>query len=125
MAKLLRIFISSPADVAPGRRGAGLFIEKLAKDYPRFFEIKPYLWETEPMLASGHFQDAILPPGETDILALILWARLGTPLPAPQYRGIDGREPVTGTEWEFEAALMANRLSGVPDLLAYKKKASP
>ena len=22
-----------------------------------------------------------MPPGETDILALILWARLGTPLP--------------------------------------------
>jgi WD40 repeat protein len=125
MPNLLRIFISSPADVAPERRRAALVIEKLAKDYARFFEIKPYLWETEPMLASGHFQDAILPPGETDILALILWARLGTPLPAPKYRGMDGREPVTGTEWEFEAALVANRQSGSPDLLAYKKKASP
>jgi WD40 repeat protein len=125
MPDLLRIFISSPADVAPERRRAALVIEKLAKDYARFFEIKPYLWETEPMLASGHFQDAILPPGETDILALILWARLGTPLPAPKYRGMDGREPVTGTEWEFEAALVANQQSGIPDLLAYKKKASP
>ena len=125
MPKPLRIFISSPADVAPERRRAALVIEKLAKDYARFFEIKPYLWETEPMLASGHFQDAILPPSETDILALILWARLGTPLPTQKYRGIDGRVPVTGTEWEFEAALVANQKSGVPDLLAYKKKASP
>ena len=32
---------------------------------------------------------------------------------------------MTGTEWEFEAALAAHRQSGVPDLIAYKKKASP
>ena len=102
-----------------------MIIEKLAKDYARFFDIKPYLWETEPMLASGHFQDAILPPGETDILILILWARLGTPLPADKYRGIDGRVPVTGTEWEFETALAAHRLRGAPDILSYKKTASP
>jgi WD40 repeat protein len=125
MAKPLRIFISSPGDVAAERRRAALVIEKLAKDYTRFFEIEPYLWETEPMLASGHFQDAILAPGETDILILILWARLGTPLPAEKYRGIDGRVPVTGTEWEFETALAAHQRRGTPDLLAYKKKASP
>ncbi len=125
MAKPLRIFISSPGDVASERRRAALVIEKLAKDYARFFDIKPYLWETEPMLASGHFQDAIVPPGETEILVLILWARLGTPLPEQKYHGIDGRVPVTGTEWEFETALTAHRQSGVPDLLAYKKKAPP
>ncbi len=125
MAKPLRIFISSPGDVVPERRRAALVIEKLAKDYARFFEIEPYLWETEPMLASGHFQDAIVPPGETDIVVLILWARLGTPLPEEKYRGIDGRAPVTGTEWEFEAALAAHKQRGVPDLLAYKKKAPP
>jgi len=125
MAKPLRVFISSPGDVVPERRRTALVIEKLAKDYSRFFEIKPYLWETEPMLASGHFQDAILPPGDTDILVLILWSRLGTPLPEPKYRGIDGRTPVTGTEWEFETALAAHQQSGVPDLLAYRKKASP
>ena len=82
-----RIFISSPGDVSAERRRAALVIQKLAKDYGRFFEIKPYLWEAEPMLASGHFQDAIVPPGETDIVVLILWARLGTPLPKAQYRG--------------------------------------
>jgi eukaryotic-like serine/threonine-protein kinase len=125
MATPLRIFISSPGDVALERRRAALVIEKLAKDYARFFEISPYVWETEPMLASGHFQDAILPPSQTDILVLILWARLGTPLPGQKYHGIDGRIPVTGTEWEFETALAANALRGVPDLLAYKKKTSP
>jgi hypothetical protein len=122
----LRIFISSPADVQPERRRAALFIEKLAKDYGRFFAVTPVLWESEPMMASGHFQDAIVPPSETDIVILILWSRLGTALPARtekrEYRGLDGHVPVTGTEWEFEDALQANKRKGVPDLLAYRKK---
>jgi hypothetical protein len=129
MVNPLRIFISSPGDVVPERRRAALVIEKLAKDYTRFFRIEPYLWETEPMLASGHFQDAIVAPGESDILLLILWARLGTPLPehtqTRDYRGIDGRMPVTGTEWEFESALSAHKERGAPDLLAYRKKSLP
>lgn len=125
MLKQLRIFISSPGDVAAERRRAALVIEKLGRDYARFFDIQPYLWETEPMLASGHFQDVIVPPGETDIVVLVLWARLGTPLPEARYRGIDGRVPVTGTEWEFETALAAHQQRGAPDLLAYKKNAPP
>ena len=63
------------------------------------------------MLASGHFQDAIEPPSAIDIVILILWSRLGTPLPEKtavrEYRGIDDRAPVTGTEWEYEDALRA------------------
>src|SRR5712692_7158874 len=129
MSRHLRIFISSPSDVTPERRRAALVIEKLAKDYARFFEIEFVLWETEPMLASGHFQDAIVPPSETDILVLILWSRLGTPLPEKterrEYRGIDGRVPVTGTEWEFEEALAAQKQRGAPDLLAYRKATDP
>src|SRR3954453_21923441 len=123
MAKALRVFISSPSDVNPERRRAALGIEKLAKVYARHFDISPVLWESEPMLASGHFQDAILPPSESDIVALILWSRLGTPLPprtdVREYRGSDGRVPVTGTEWEFEDALQASKAKGSPALLAY------
>jgi tetratricopeptide (TPR) repeat protein len=129
MPNPLRIFFSSPSDVIPERRRAVLVVEKLAKEYSRFFQIIPVLWETEPMIASGHFQDAIIPPSETDILVLILWSRLGTPLPERtehhEYRGIDGRLPVTGTEWEFENALQAKKAKGLPDLLAYRKTAKP
>ena len=70
------------------------------------------------MLASGHFQDAIEPPSASDIVILILWSRLGTALPERtamrEYHGLDGRAPVTGTEWEFEEALAAARLHGAP-----------
>jgi hypothetical protein len=129
MAKPLRIFISSPGDVIPERRRAQLVIGKLAKNYARYFTIQPLLWEVEPMLASGHFQDQITPPSETDIVILIVWSRLGTPLPdktgTRAYHGLDGRVPVTGTEWEFEDAIAAHRARGVPDLLAYRKQADP
>ena len=129
MTRRLRIFLSSPGDVGEERLRAHLVIQKLARDYARFFRIEPYLWEYEPMLASGHFQDAIEPPGAFDVFVLIVHARLGTPLPATsgqrEYHGIDGRVPVTGTEWEFEEALAAHRSRGVPDLLAYRKLGDP
>ena len=124
MPQRLRIFVSSPADVPDERLRAGLIIDKLSQDYSRFFAIESYRWEHEAMLASGHFQDAIEPPSAFDIVVLILWSRLGTPLPEKtaerEYRGIDGRAPVTGTEWEYEEALKVAREKGAPDLLAFR-----
>jgi WD40 repeat protein/energy-coupling factor transporter ATP-binding protein EcfA2 len=124
MPQPLRIFVSSPGDVANERLRADLIVDKLAQDYSRFFTVTSYRWEHEPMLASKHFQDAIEPPSAFDIVILILWSRLGTPLPEKtderEYRGIDGRAPVTGTEWEYEEALKAAREKRVPDLLAFR-----
>jgi tetratricopeptide (TPR) repeat protein len=120
----LRIFVSSPGDVNASREIAALTVERLAQDYARFFRIEPYLWEFEAMVASGHFQDSIEPPSAFDIVVLILWSRLGTHLPertaVREYRGIDGRTPVTGTEWEFEEAFQAAKHKGAPDLLVYR-----
>ncbi len=122
----LRIFVSSPGDVKAEREIAALTIERLAQDYARFVKIEPYLWEFEAMVASGHFQDSIEPPSAFDVVVLIVWSRLGTALPertaVREYRGIDGRTPVTGTEWEFEEALQAAQKSGAPDLLVYRSR---
>jgi hypothetical protein len=127
MSQRFRIFISSPGDVNDERRRAALVIGRLKREFASFFDITPVLWEYEPMLSSGHFQDIIDPPADADIVVLILWSRLGTPLPEStatrEYRGIDGRTPVTGTEWEFESALAARQQrSGVPDMLVYRKQ---
>jgi WD40 repeat protein len=124
MLKRLRIFISSPTDVPGERLRADLIIDKLSVDYGRFFTIESYRWEHEAMIASQHFQDAIEPPSAFDIVVLIIWSRLGTPLPEKtakrEYRGIDDRAPVTGTEWEYEEALKAARERKAPDLLAFR-----
>jgi hypothetical protein len=125
-AARLRVFISSPGDVAAAREVVAQTIEQVGAEYQRFFSVEPYLWENEAMLASGHFQDSIDPPSKFDIVILVLGARLGTFLPVQtalrEYRGIDGRSPVTGTEWEFEDALDAARKHGAPDLLVYRSK---
>src|SRR6516162_10133194 len=124
MAQVLRIFVSSPGDVLDERLRADLIVDKLSQEYSRFFTIESYRWEHEAMLASKHFQDAIEPPSAFDIVVLIVWSRLGTPLPEKtaerEYRGIDGRAPVTGTEWEYEEALKVAREKGAPDLLAFR-----
>jgi WD40 repeat protein len=122
--KDLRVFISSPGDVPDERLRTALVLDKLAQDYARHFTIKSYRWEHEPMLASGHFQDVIEPPSAFDIVVLILWSRLGTPLPPKtdvrEYRGGDGRVPVTGTEWEFEDALAGAKTEGAPAILVFR-----
>jgi WD40 repeat protein/tetratricopeptide (TPR) repeat protein len=124
MPQRLRIFVSSPSDVPDERLRAALIVDKLSQDYGRFFSIESYRWEHEAMLASAHFQDAIEPPSDFDIVVLILWSRLGTPLPEKtaerEYRGIDGRAPVTGTEWEYEEALKVAQEKKAPDLLAFR-----
>jgi len=78
------------------------------------------------MLASGHFQDSIDPPSRFDAVILILESRLGRPLPertaVREYRGMDGRTPVIGTEWEFEDVLSGARAHGVRDLLVYRSR---
>jgi WD40 repeat protein len=106
------------------RLRASLIVDKLSHDYSRFVTLELYRWEYEPMLASGSFQDAIEPPSAFDIVLLILWSRLGTPLPPKtatrEYRRGDGETPVTGTEWEFEDALVAAKVKGAPAILAFR-----
>jgi hypothetical protein len=126
VCKKLRIFIASPSDVRPARVTAAQIIDKLDQDFQGFFEkIEAFLWEHEVMLTSdGHFQDNIDPPSNADIVVLIVWSKLGSLLPRQtekrEYKGIDGRAPVTGTEWEYEDALAGRQLRGIPDILVFR-----
>src|SRR5271166_5593891 len=121
--RVVRVFISSPSDVDRERRAAAAVARRLDREFRRFFAVEPFLWENEPRLGSGHSQDAV-DPTEFDIVVLILWSRLGTPLPERtakrEYRGVDGRTPVTGTEWEYEHARAHAEATGAPALLVFR-----
>lgn len=124
--KPLRIFVSSPMDVSSERTIARRVIDRLAVEYAYFFQIEPVMSELEPMTATQTPQASITPPSETDIVVVLVWARLGTPLPSDHRFAIEGsdRSP-TGTEWEFYDALRAHQAKGSPELLVYRKTQRP
>lgn len=113
--KPVRIFVSSPADVEHERALVKDIIERLAGEYLPYFALRAVLWEEEALTADQTFQAGLTQPEECDIVLVILWTRLGSPLPQEPYRGM------TGTEWEFVNAVEASATSGTPEVLVYKK----
>jgi hypothetical protein len=107
----IRVFISSPADVRPERLRAEQIIARLDREFAYHFHVEAVLWEREPLVATHHFQDPdnIPEPHGSDIVVVILWSRLGVPLPKDRFRGAISGRAVTGTEWEFEDALASAR----------------
>src|SRR5882672_2294719 len=121
----VRIFISSPSDVRPERLKAEQIIARLNSEFAYHFRVEAVLWEREPLVATHHFQDErnIPQPRSMDVVVVILWSRLGVPLPVDKFSGALSKRPVTGTEWEFEDALAGAREGGVAELLLYRKTA--
>lgn len=122
--KTLRIFISSPGDVAEERDKARAVIESLQRHYPEVV-LKPILWEELPLPATATFQQTmeyVLEQEPIDIAIFILWSRLGTPLGPPLTRE-DGSPYRSGTEREFDLMLQAFEQSGRqrPIILAYSR----
>jgi WD40 repeat protein len=111
----VQIFVSSPADVDHERALVKDIIEGLAQEYLPYFKLQPVLWEEEALTAAQSFQAGLLRPAECDIVLVMLWTRLGTPLANDPYGGM------TGTEWEFADAVEASASAGRPEVLVYKK----
>src|SRR5438067_496645 len=112
----LRVFLASPGDVADERALALKVLDDL-RYHPllqRPLLLDAVAWDKPaggtPMLATLTPQEAIaqgLPkPSECDIVIVIFWSRMGTPLPG-QYTKPDGSRYRSGTEWEFENAVQA------------------
>ena len=120
--RTLRIFISSPGDVAEERLIARRVIRRLDAQVGDWVTLEPIFWEHEPLVATASFQEQLLLPRDTDIVIAILWSRLGTVLPA-HIRRADGSAYASGTEFEFEDAVDGFRRSGKPEIVAYRKTA--
>jgi eukaryotic-like serine/threonine-protein kinase len=115
-----RIFISSPSDVWPERERLLRVIERIAGELGPV-KLTAFRWEESYYSAAETFQDQIPPPSQHNLVICVFWKRLGSELP-PQYRRPDGSLP-TGTEYEFEEAIVAARQYGAPDVLVYRKTA--
>jgi predicted ATPase len=120
----VRIFISSPGDVADERNRALEVVKKLQGEFADTLELDPLLWEHEPLLASADFQSQIRSPEDFDIFATIIGGRLGSPL-GDRFTRDDGSRFSSGTEFEFELALNSFHAKGSPELLVYRKSVRP
>ena len=116
----VRIFISSPGDVADERQRALAVVERLQAEFSETLSLEPLLWEQEPLLATADFQSQIRSPADFDIFATIIGSRLGSPL-GSQFTRRDGSPYSSGTEFEFEVAVASYQASGRPEPLVYRK----
>ena len=114
----IRVFLSSPGDVAEERR--------LAVETMRALEDSPLLrdrvnlqviaWDdpvaSAPLDARETPQASVNRwagrPADCDLTLVVLWSRLGTPLPSSLTRA-DGTRYASGTVWEVEDAIAAHR----------------
>ncbi|MBK1645033.1 hypothetical protein CKO25_10290 [Thiocapsa imhoffii] len=113
----VRIFVSSPSDLEHERALVKDVIAALTQEYLPYFDLQAILWEEEALTAAQSFQAGLLRPSECEIVLVMLWTRLGTPLAEDPYGGM------TGTEWEFVDAVRASAHTGRPEVLVYKKSA--
>jgi len=126
----LRVFLSSPSDVADERNLARQVLQNLPKEHA--FRGKVHIEEVSwddpgaPVPLAAHLtpQEAINQerpkPSECDVVVVILWSRMGTPLP-DEFRKPDGSAYRSGTEWEFVDAIESAEKAGKPIVWVYKR----
>ena len=124
----LKVFISSPSDVVDERSLARTLLSNELPRKPGFrgrVTFDPITWDDPvakvPLLAGEQPQDSVnrvLPkPSECDFVIVILWTRMGTPLPQHTRTRTGGRY-LSGTEWEYDDAINSPRR---PPVLVYRR----
>ena len=132
--KRVRVFIASSGDVAEERELAREVIDKLrnAFRYRDRIKLDSVAWD-QP--GAGVAQEATLTPqaaikkglpkpSDCDVVVVLFWSRIGTPLPA-EYTKPDGSRYLSGTEWEFCDAMNAAREHGRPKVWLYRRTEVP
>lgn len=130
--RLLRIFISSPGDVADERNLARAMIKD---ELPYLLAFRGRVtfdviaWDDPaakvPLFAGETPQESVNRarprPATCDIVMVIIWSRLGTPLPE-SIRKANGDPYLSGTEWEY---LDASTSPSKPTVLIYRRTEEP
>ena len=124
---LIRVFLSSPIDVVEERGLAMQVLDQLNYDFQirGKITIEVVAWDKPgdetPMSARLSPQEAInkglLKPSNCEVVVVIFWSRMGTPLP-DEFKRPDGSRYLSGTEWEYEDALYS---PNQPEILVYRR----
>ena len=122
-ARIVKIFVSSPVDVAAERGRVQAVAAKLNREYEGLVEFETVLWEEQFYTADRSFQPQIPAPVACDIVVSIFWTRIGTELPAEFGRMPNGQPYPSGTAYELLTALEASKSKGVPDVYVFRKTA--
>lgn len=127
----IRIFLSSPSDVAEERDIArelikdALPVAPFIRDRATFDIVScddPHALPSMPVHLTPQqaIDKKLKKPSECDVVIVILWNRMGTPLSSELVKD-DGTTYQSGTEWEFEDALKAAKKIGKPEILLYRR----
>ncbi len=125
-----RIFLSSPSDCAEERAAIHEMKSRLNADplVSSFTQIEVVAWDWGsgvPLEALASPQASVNKhlalPEDCDVFVGIFRCRFGTPLPAREYRKIDGASFLSGSEYEFHRAWDARRRGASrPTMLIYR-----
>ncbi len=128
-ARILRIFVSSPSDVAAERARVKLVADRLNAQLEGVVHLDVLRWEDAFYTAAHSFQEAIDGAignmSATDMVLCIVWKRAGLKLDPAIWCRPDGSPYESGTVLEFETAVKVSReQSGVPDVYLFRKSAA-
>ncbi|MFL5288458.1 MAG: hypothetical protein ACJ8AW_47765, partial [Rhodopila sp.] len=118
---VIRLFISSPADVSAERRRAALVVERLNGEFAGRVRIEPVLREEYFYSAHAGFQDQITEAATCDIVIAIFGGRIGTRLPDSFPRHPTTGQPYpSGTAYEVLSAIEARKAGHeLPDIYVF------
>jgi tetratricopeptide (TPR) repeat protein len=127
-APVLRIFVSSPSDVAAERERVRLVAERLNGELGSLAHLEVLRWEDAFYTAAHSFQEAIDAAignmSAADMVVCIVWKRAGLQLNPVIWRRPDGSAYESGTVLEVETAVSVARTHrGVPDVYLFRKTA--
>ena len=122
----LRLFVSSPGDVAGERHRIDLVVERLNAEFAGRVRIETVRWERSYYSAHDTFQRQIPEAGECDVVVAVFRGRLGTPLPPEFQRLPDGEPYPSGTAYEVLSAIEVRKAGKrVPDVYVFRYPDAP
>ncbi len=126
METVLRLFVSSPGDVAGERRRIDLVVDRLNAEFAGRVRIETVRWELSYYSAHETFQRQIPEAAECDVVVAVFRGRLGTPLPAA-FPPLPSGEPYpSGTAYEILSAMEVRRAGKrVPDVYVFRYPDAP